>query len=103
MKKFVATMVVVVMVMAMGLCAQAELRYECYHAEVHHVGVMHDGKEIVETIYYARAVNENGEALVFEVTGDEFAKLRKEAAKKDAEPDQKNAFVKAIDFITFWN
>ena len=98
MKKFVA-MVMVMVVLTMGtMSALGELSYKTDGTEVYNIGVDRKGNKVVDTIYYLTVTSESGESVRLEVTEKEYNKVAK--AEKEA---KKTFLAKVGTTITFWN
>lgn len=95
MKKFIAVMMVLVM---MGVAAHAELRYATAGTEKHVVGTDHKGKEVTETIYYLTVTSDVGDCVKIEVSKEDYDKI----ARKEADA-KKTAFGRVKGVVTFWN
>lgn len=98
MKKFVAMVMVMVVLMMSAVCAHAELTYKTDGTEVYNIGVDRKGNKVVDTIYYLTVTSESGESVRLEVTEKEYKKVAK--AEKEA---QKTFLAKVGSTLTVWN
>lgn len=100
MKKFVAVVMMVVLVtLSLGM-AQAEVRYTNVRPGMREVN---EGEW--ENYYIAEIISDSGDKVEIELTYEEFVSARDEFVKEVAkvETDNRPWYKKAISRITFWN
>ena len=100
MKKFVAVVMMVVLVtLSLGM-AQAEVRYTSVRPGMREVN---EGEW--ENYYIAEIISASGDKVEIELTYEEFVSARDEFIKEAAktETDNRPWYKKTIGWLTFWN